>query len=154
MTPEHLINLQKRKYSLLGVNVDDSMKSITQFRQDQQAAAQKPKQTDWREYLQIDKIWTSLPIELQAMILSQMLGVQIPPQALAQAAQQANQVPPNPVDPNKVLDMQKQREQFQGKMALNQQEHAMSREQHGMNMQMKAMEGAVKNSGATTSPNA
>lgn len=137
MTPLHLLKAQKKKYSLLNINVDDCMKTEQQFMADEEQRKQQPQEENWKEYVQMDKMFEFLPPRVQAIFLTKLFDVPISPEELMQAKQQASQVPP---DPNKLVDLKKTVIQTQGKMALNEQEHRYAKEQHAMDTAHKMID--------------
>jgi len=114
MTPLHIMKAEKKKYKLLGIKVDDCMVTEQEFQQAEQAKAQQAPKEDWKEFVQMDKLYPLLTRNEQMQILQKM-GIQpdqqgqvagIPQakdilsaqakqqdsQLKSQAAQQANQI--------------------------------------------------------------
>jgi hypothetical protein len=87
-TPLHLLNIQKKKYNLYGLNISDCIKNEQQFTQDQEAAKQQPKPDDWKEFLQVDKLFPLLTRSEQMQII-QKLGIQPDPQGQVAGIPQA-----------------------------------------------------------------
>jgi transcriptional regulator with XRE-family HTH domain len=91
MTPTHVARMQKKKYRLLGVKVEDLMMSDQEIAAAQKAAeeAKAANPPDIKEYCQIDKIYPMLtPIEQQQVLNA--FGIKpdpkrlvLPPQALS-----------------------------------------------------------------------
>lgn len=86
----HVLRAMKKKYRYLGSKIDDLMKTEQQLIQEEQQKAQEPpKQQDWKEFVQMDKIFLVLTPMEQYQILTQ-LGIkpdprrqQMPPEALS-----------------------------------------------------------------------
>ena len=121
MQPIHVIKAQKKKYSLLNINVDDLMLTEQQFMQMQEQAKQNPPQEDWKEYLQIDKIWAELPASIKADMLSRILKRPVDPKEFVEKP-----------TPDKVLDFKEKQMDIQGKMAIEAQKHGYEKEKHAM----------------------
>lgn len=71
-SPLHIHKALKKKYALLGINVDDCMTTEQQFMQAEQAKAQQPPKEDWREFVQIDKLFPLLTANEQAQVIMKL----------------------------------------------------------------------------------
>lgn len=91
MTPLHMIRAEKKKYKLLGVKVDDLLLTEQEFQQEQQRKAQEPPKEDWKEFVQMDKLYPLLTRNEQAQILQRM-GIQPDPNAQVAGIPQAKDV--------------------------------------------------------------
>jgi hypothetical protein len=132
MTPLHILKAQKKKYGLLNINVDDCMKTEIQFKADEEAKKQQPQQDDWREFLQIDKLFPLLTRNEQMQII-QKVGIQPDPQGQVAGIPQAKDLIANQ---GKAQDAQLKQQEAGMKMQ-------MERESHGMDMQKKQMDMAA-----------
>lgn len=83
MLPDHLVKIQKRKYGVFNTNIDDLMLTDEQYQQEKQKREQSKPKEDWREFVQIDKLYPSLARTEQMQILAKL---EIQPDQQAQVA--------------------------------------------------------------------
>jgi hypothetical protein len=69
----HLLRAMKKKYKYLGTKVDDLMKTEQQIIQEEQQKAQEPpQQKDWKEFVQMDKLFIYMTPMEQYQIIQQL----------------------------------------------------------------------------------
>jgi len=69
----HLLRAMKKKYKYLGTKVDDLMKTEQQIIQEEQQKAQEPpQQKDWKEFVQMDKLFVYMTPMEQYQIIQQL----------------------------------------------------------------------------------
>jgi len=120
--PIHILRAQKKKYNLLDIRVDDLMVTEEQFRQAEEAKKQQPPQEDWKEFVQMDKLYPMLTRQEQMQIL-QRLGIQPDPQGQVAGIPKANEIL-----------------EIQSRQAENQQKAQMEAAKFKMDMAGKAMD--------------
>ncbi|OPZ45309.1 MAG: hypothetical protein BWY95_01997 [Bacteroidetes bacterium ADurb.BinA104] len=129
MTPMHLEKIQKRKYNLFNINIDDLMLTEQQFAQEMQKREQNKPQEDWKEFVQMDRLYPLLARTEQAQILSR-LGIQPDPNAQVAGIPQARDI----------LANQSKQQDAQLKAQEKVQDMMFKREEHAMDMQGKQQE--------------
>lgn len=129
MTPLHLEKIQKRKYNLFNINIDDLMLSEQEFAQEMQKREQNKPKEDWKEFVQMDKLYPLLARTEQAQILSR-LGIQPDPNAQVAGIPQARDI----------LANQSKQQDAQLRTQEKVQDMMFKREEHAMDMQGKREE--------------
>jgi len=129
MTPMHLEKIQKRKYNLFNINIDDLMLSEQEFAQEMQQREQNKPKEDWKEFVQMDKLYPLLARTEQAQILSR-LGIQPDPNAQVAGIPQARDI----------LANQSKQQDAQLRTQEKVQDMMFKREEHAMDMQSKREE--------------
>jgi hypothetical protein len=131
--PVKLKNAVDKKYALLGLNMENAMYSIEEMQQKIEEAKKTPPKVDWKEFVQIDKLYPLLTRNEQMQILQK---VEIQPDMQGQVAG---------------LPQARDLLTAQTKMAGNQndsqkavQELAIAREKHAMDMQGKKVDQKAK----------
>jgi hypothetical protein len=128
MLPDHLVKIQKRKYGVFNTNIDDLMLTDEQYQQEKQKREQNKPKEDWREFLQIDKIFMYLPKSVQDQIIvkmdlqpdpnAQVAGI---PTAKDMLAAQSKKADPQAEQQKLIIDAQKAKMD----MGMAQQKHQM-----------------------------
>lgn len=126
MTPIHILRAQKKKYSLLDIKVTDCMLTEQEFKQGEEAKKNEPPKEDWKEFVQMDKLYQYLTRSEQSQIL-QRLGIQPDPQGQVAGLPMAKDV----------LNAQAKQGDAQIKMAEAQQKMGMEKEKFRMDMMGK-----------------
>jgi len=131
--PIKLKNAVDKKYALLGLNMENAMFSVEEMQQKIEEARKQPPKEDWREFVQIDKLYPLLTRNEQMQILSKL---EIQPDQRGQVAgiPQARDIL------TAKTKMAEQQNNNQGAM----QELAIAREKHAMDMQGKKVDQRAK----------
>jgi hypothetical protein len=137
MTPLHIMRLIKQKYNLLGVNVDDGLISEKEWQQKQEEQAKKPPQEDWKEFVNVDKLYPALTRKEQMQIL-QKLGIQPDVQGQIAGILTARDVA------DVKMEQQKNKGNGQGDQMAAIQDLIMKREKHKMDLQGKVIDNQTK----------
>jgi hypothetical protein len=148
MNPQHLAKIQKRKYNLFNINIDELMYTDQQFMQETQKREQNKPKEDWREFVAIDKMFPLLARSEQAQIL-QKLEIQPDPQAQVAGIPQARDIL---AAQSKAQDTQAKsnvlQQSAQIKAAEAMQKMKQEEQKHNMDMQGKVVDLNVKREGA------
>lgn len=126
MTPVHLLKAEKKKYSLLNINVEDCMVTEQQLKKQLEEQAKQPKKPDLKEFVQLDKLYPFLTRKEQEQIIVQF-GIQ--PDMEGRVA--------GLPDAKAMLDLQMHREKLQADAALKKEEHVDKVHDHLMDMRGK-----------------
>ena len=129
MTPAHLAKIQKRKYGVFNTNIDDLMFTQDEYMAEAQKREQNKPKEDWKEFVQMDKLYPLLARTEQAQILDR-LGIQPDPQAQVAGIPQAKDL----------IAAQSKQGDAQIKMAEAKQKMAMESQKHQMDMQGKQVD--------------
>ena len=129
MTPLHLEKIQKRKYNLFNINIDDLMLSEQEFAQEMQKREQNKPKEDGKEFVQMDKLYPALTRNEQMQILAR-LGIQPDPNAQVAGIPQARDI----------LANQSKQQDAQLRTQEKVQDMMFKREEHAMDMQGKREE--------------
>jgi hypothetical protein len=70
--PIKLRNAVDKKYALLGLNLENAMISVEQMTKNAEIAKQQPPKVDWKEFVQIDKLYPLLTRNEQMQILAKV----------------------------------------------------------------------------------
>ena len=124
--PIKLKNAVDKKYSLLGLNMENSMFSVEAMEANAEKARKQPPKEDWREFVQIDKLYPLLTRNEQMQII-QKLDIQPDQQGKIAGLPQARDVI--------AAKAKMSGEQTKGQEAI--QNLAIAREQHAMDMEGK-----------------
>lgn len=140
MTPLHLEKIQKRKYNLFNINIDELMLSEQEYQQEMQKREQNKPKESWKEFLQLDKIYPLLTRNEQMQILQkleinpdvqgQVAGI---PQSKDILANQSNQQ-------QSQVKVQEAAQLSQIKMSEAQQKMMQEREKHQLNVAGKKVD--------------
>jgi hypothetical protein len=72
MDPIHIMRAVKKKYRVLGIKIDDLMKDEKTYLAEVEKKKQEPPKEDWREFVQIDKLFPLLTPMEQFQILNKL----------------------------------------------------------------------------------
>lgn len=154
MTPLHILKAQKKKYALLNINVDDCMLTEQQFQQQEEAKQQQPQKVDWKEFVQIDKLYPLLTRNEQMQILAKV-EIQPDPQGQIAGLPQARDIlaaQSKGAETQQKMAMETQK--FKMDMAGKQQDHAHARRMQELDIVGKAIDHRMKGQNERTAEQA
>jgi len=131
--PLKLKNAVDKKYALLGLNMENAMYSIEEMQQKIEEAKKQPPKVDWKEFVQIDKLYPLLTRNEQMQIL-QKVEIQPDMQGKVAGLPQARDL----------LTAQTKMAGNQSKSQDAMQGLAIAREKHAMDMQGKKVDQRAK----------
>ena len=136
----HMLRAIKKKYKYLGTKVDDLMKTEQQIAQeDEQKKQEPPKQQDWKEFIQMDKLFILMTPMEQYQVLIQLglkpdpRRMQMQPEAMSGERPQQVQQP----------DPMKQAEQAMT-LKMKAAEHVQKMQQANQSHKMDILKSAVE----------